>query len=98
MPMTWTSSLRVSFASCSQASRAFHLWRGPGEIAKLCTLCAFGRSEKDTEELFAVQRAFLLVGRDARRDQQQLVQPQVFQGEPRRLHVAQMDGRQSSIC
>ena len=37
----------------------FHLWRGPGEIAKLCTLCAFGRSEKDTEELFAVQRAFL---------------------------------------
>ena len=33
-----------------------------------------------------------LVGRDARRDQQQLVQPQVFQGEPRRLHVAQMDG------
>ena len=37
----------------------FHLWRDPGEIAKRCTLCAFGRSEKDTEELFAVQRAFL---------------------------------------
>lgn len=37
----------------------FHLWRDPGEIAKLCTLCAFGRSEKDAEELFAVQRAFL---------------------------------------
>lgn len=37
----------------------FHLWRDPGEIAKLCTLCAFGRSEKDTEELFSVQRAFL---------------------------------------
>lgn len=37
----------------------FHLWRDPGEIAELCTLCAFGRSEKDTEELFAVQRAFL---------------------------------------
>lgn len=37
----------------------FHRWRDPGEIAKLCTLCAFGRSEKDTETLFAVQREFL---------------------------------------
>lgn len=37
----------------------FHLWRDPGEIAELCTLCAFGRSEKDTEELFSVQRSFL---------------------------------------
>ncbi len=37
----------------------FHLWRDPREIAELCTLCAFGRSEKDTEELFSVQRAFL---------------------------------------
>ena len=37
----------------------FHRWREPGEIAKLCTLCAFGRSEKDSEELFSVQRAYL---------------------------------------
>jgi nicotinate-nucleotide adenylyltransferase len=34
-------------------------WREPGEIVKLCTPCAFGRSEKDTEELFAVQRQYL---------------------------------------
>ena len=37
----------------------FHLWKDPEKIAKRCTLCAFGRSEKDTEELFAVQRAYL---------------------------------------
>ena len=37
----------------------FHLWRQPEEIVKLCTLCAFGRTEADTEELFAVQRQFL---------------------------------------
>lgn len=37
----------------------FHRWREPGEIVKLCTLCAFGRSEKDSEELFSVQRAYL---------------------------------------
>ena len=37
----------------------FHRWREPGEIAKLCTLCAFGRSEKDTRELFAVQQDYL---------------------------------------
>lgn len=37
----------------------FHLWREPEEIARLCTICAFGRSEADTEELFAVQRQFL---------------------------------------
>lgn len=37
----------------------FHLWRDPAEIAKLCTLCAFGRSEKDAESLFSVQREFL---------------------------------------
>ena len=37
----------------------FHLWKEPGEIAKLCTLCAFGRSEKDSEALFAAQRELL---------------------------------------
>lgn len=37
----------------------FQNWRSPGEIAGLCTLCAFGRSEADTEELFAVQRDYL---------------------------------------
>lgn len=37
----------------------FHLWRDPEKIAKLCTLCAFGRSEADTEELFARQRDYL---------------------------------------
>ena len=38
---------------------AFQNWHSPGEIAGLCTLCAFGRSEADTEELFAVQRDYL---------------------------------------
>ena len=37
----------------------FHKWYKPDEIARLCTICAFGRSEDDTEELFAVQRRFL---------------------------------------
>lgn len=37
----------------------FQKWYQPQEIAKLCTLCAFGRSEADTEELFAVQREYL---------------------------------------
>ena len=37
----------------------FQKWYKPEEIAKLCTICAFGRSEADTEELFAVQREYL---------------------------------------
>lgn len=37
----------------------FHRWRNPAEIAGMCTLCAFGRSEEDSEELFAVQREYL---------------------------------------
>lgn len=37
----------------------FHRWYKPEEIAALCTICAFGRSEADTEELFAVQREYL---------------------------------------
>ena len=45
----------------------FHLWRDPEKLAKLCTLCAFGRSEADSEELFAVQRKHLAktVGADS---------------------------------
>lgn len=34
-------------------------WYQAEEIMRRCTLCAFGRSEADTEELFAVQRAYL---------------------------------------
>lgn len=37
----------------------FQKWYKPEEIARLCTICAFGRSEADTEELFAVQREYL---------------------------------------
>ena len=37
----------------------FHLWRDPEQLAKLCTLCAFGRSEADTEALLAPQREYL---------------------------------------
>jgi nicotinate-nucleotide adenylyltransferase len=37
----------------------FHRWKSPEKLARWCTLCAFGRSEADTEELFAVQREHL---------------------------------------
>ena len=37
----------------------FQDWYRPEEILSLAGLCAFGRSEKDTEELFAVQRDYL---------------------------------------
>lgn len=44
----------------------FQKWYQPEEIVKLCTLCAFGRSEADTEELFAVQRTYLSKTFDAK--------------------------------
>jgi nicotinate-nucleotide adenylyltransferase len=46
---------------------SFQNWRSPDEILSYAGLCAFGRSESDTEELFSVQREYL-VGRwpDAR--------------------------------
>lgn len=37
----------------------FHLWHEPEEIVRCAGLCAFGRSEKDGEELFAPQRDYL---------------------------------------
>ena len=37
----------------------FQNWRAPEEILSICGICAFGRSESDTEELFAVQRQYL---------------------------------------
>jgi len=37
----------------------FHKWYRPEEIARYAGLCAFGRSESDSEELFAVQRDYL---------------------------------------
>ncbi len=37
----------------------FQNWRAPEEILGMCGICAFGRSESDTEELFAVQRKYL---------------------------------------
>lgn len=37
----------------------FHLWKEPGEIAKMCTLCAFRRSETETQETLFAQREFL---------------------------------------
>ena len=36
-----------------------HLWREPEKILKLAGICAFGRSEQDTEEVFAPQREYL---------------------------------------
>lgn len=36
-----------------------HLWYKPEEILELASICAFGRSEQDGEEVFAPQRAFL---------------------------------------
>lgn len=38
---------------------SFHLWREPEKIMRLCTLCAFGRSENDRPAVFDVQRTFL---------------------------------------
>ena len=37
----------------------FQYWYRPEEIVKYAGICAFGRTEKDGEELFAPQRAFL---------------------------------------
>ena len=37
----------------------FHTWYQPEEIARHCTLCAFGRTEADSEEMFAAQRQYL---------------------------------------
>lgn len=36
-----------------------HRWHQAEEIMRLCTLCAFGRSEVDSEEMFRVQREYL---------------------------------------
>ncbi len=36
-----------------------HLWREPAAILSLAGIAAFGRTEADTEELFAVQRDYL---------------------------------------
>ena len=36
-----------------------HLWHEPERILELAGVCAFGRSEQDTEEVFAPQREFL---------------------------------------
>ena len=37
----------------------FQNWRHPSEIAQLCTLCAFARSQEDTEAVFSRQSAYL---------------------------------------
>lgn len=37
----------------------FQAWYKPEEIVKYAGICAFGRTEKDTEELFSVQREYL---------------------------------------
>lgn len=37
----------------------FQAWHEPGEILSLAGIAAFGRTEADTEELFAVQRDYL---------------------------------------
>ncbi len=37
----------------------FQTWREPERIVQYAGICAFGRSEKDTKELFAPQEAFL---------------------------------------
>lgn len=38
---------------------SLHLWREPETIMKLAGICAFGRAEKDSEELFESQRKYL---------------------------------------
>lgn len=36
-----------------------HTWHKPDAVMSLAGICAFGRTEKDTEEVFAPQRDFL---------------------------------------
>lgn len=50
---------RLYFFMGTDMFLTFQKWYKPEEIVKLCTICAFGRSEADTEELFAVQREYL---------------------------------------
>ena len=50
---------RLYFLMGTDMFLTFHRWKDPEKIAKLCTLCAFGRSEADTEELFVQQRDYL---------------------------------------
>ena len=38
---------------------SFQHWRDPQRIAELAGICAFGRTEQDSEELFAPQREYL---------------------------------------
>ena len=37
----------------------FQHWKHPERIAKRCTLCAFGRTQADTQEVLAPQRDYL---------------------------------------
>jgi len=72
----------------------FHLWRDPEKLAKLCTLCAFGRSEADAEELFAVQREHL--ARTVGADSVTIALPEVVDVSSTQLReaLAQGEGRE----
>lgn len=50
---------RLYFLMGTDMFLSFQNWYQPQEIVQMCTLCAFGRTETDSEELFAVQRQYL---------------------------------------
>lgn len=50
---------RLYFLMGTDMFLTFQNWYQPQEIVQMCTLCAFGRTEADSEELFAQQRRYL---------------------------------------
>ncbi|MBD5162463.1 MAG: nicotinate (nicotinamide) nucleotide adenylyltransferase [Oscillibacter sp.] len=69
----------------------FHQWRDPEKLAKLCTLCAFRRSEKDGAELFAAQREKLETDFDA--DIVTMDLPRIVEISSTQLRAALADGQ-----
>ena len=69
----------------------FHLWKNPEKMAKLCTLCAFGRSEADTKESFDVQRK--LLARTVGAESVAVMLPQVVDISSTQLREALAAGR-----
>ena len=86
---------RLYFFMGTDMFLTFQKWYKPDEIAKLCTICAFGRSEADTEELFAVQREYLAATYQA--DVITLVLPKIVEISSTQLRESLKNGGGSSF-
>lgn len=75
----------------------FQDWRDPAEILSYAGLCAFGRSEADTEELFAVQRAYLAEKFPGAR-LVTTVLPEIVDISSSELRAALPDGASAGVC